>query len=98
MSPRLRKGRKGGREYEGKDKYYADGIRARRNGSLDRESVKQPDWNHEQGQDNHSDDHGHASGYAASVVVMDVFIIGLVSRFLSSDVQNRVCRYRMKAY
>ena len=86
MPFRLCECREGGREDEGEDEDYSDGIRARSDGSLDGESVKQPDRNHEQGQDDCGDDHCDASGYAASVVVVDVFVIGLVSCFLSKEI------------
>ena len=85
MSPRLRECRQSGREHERKDENHTDGIRARSNDPFNREPVEQPDWNHEQSQDNSGDDHGHAGGYAASVVVVDEFVIGLVSRFLLTD-------------
>ena len=82
MSSCLCECREGGREDEGKDEDYSDGIRACSNGSLDRKPKKQPDWDHEQNQDDCRDDQGYASGYAASVVVVDIFVIRLISCFL----------------
>lgn len=85
MSSRLRECREGGREHKGKDEDYSDGVRACSNGSFNREPVKQPNWNNKQGQDDRCDNHGDASGYAVAVVVVDIFVVGLVSCFLSRD-------------
>lgn len=82
MPSRLGECRQSGREHEGKYEHHTDGVRARRNNPFDGESVKQPDWNHEKSQNNSCDDHSHACRYAVPVVVVDVFVFGLVSRFL----------------
>ena len=94
MSSRLRESRKSGREHKREDKYYTNGVRTLGYNSLDRESVEQPDWYHKQSLDDRCYDYRHASGYAASVVVMDEFVVGLLSRFLLSiDRQIAKCRH-----
>ena len=85
MSSCLCERRESGREHQGEDKDDTYGIVACGNGSFDGESVKKPDWNHEQSQDDRCDDHGDAGGYAVAVVVVDVLVVGLVSCFLSRD-------------
>ena len=85
MSSCLCECREGGREHEGKDEDYSNGIRACSNCSFDGEPVKQPDRYHEQSQDDCCDDHCYASGYAASVVVVDVLVIRLFSCLLLRD-------------
>lgn len=95
MPSRTRKSGQSSREHKSKDEDYGNSARAFSNGSIDREPVKNPDWNDEQSQDDGGDDHGDASANAVAVVVVYIFVIGLLSRFLSRhvlDSQKKGCQ------
>lgn len=85
MPSRLREAREGSREHKGKDKDYADSIRTCGNCSLNGESVEEPNRHHEESQDYGGDHHRHASRDSIAVVVVDIFVVGLVSCLLSRD-------------
>ena len=91
MPSRLREAREGSREHKGKDKDYADSIRTCGNCSLNGESVEEPNRHHEESQDYGGDHHRHASRDSIAVVVVDIFVVGLVSGLLSRDCQTAKC-------
>ena len=82
MPPRPRKGRQRGAKHERKDQHDADRVRARGDDALDGEAVEQPDGQHEEGQDDGRDEHGHGGGDAGARVVVDGFVLGFGAGFL----------------